>query len=264
MPGSARSITIVRPAEDSSPTALLTAMAGLPLGHPQRPALREQAIEAWLPLAHRIVGRYRRHGMPVDDLLQVAAVGLIKAVDRFDPARRVEFAAFAIPTVVGELKRYFRDRTWAVRVPRRLQELHLAISTADAELTQRLGRSPTVTDLADFLGIGEEEVLEGLEGSRARTTISLSTPAGRDDSHDLTYGLGTNDHGFDLVEARDALGRAMVTLTPRNRRILFLYFYGNQSQTEIAAQIGISQMHVSRLLTKSLRRLRQEMNLESG
>ncbi|WP_436536663.1 SigB/SigF/SigG family RNA polymerase sigma factor [Actinoplanes sp. HUAS TT8] len=239
-------------------------MAALPLGHPARAALRTRAIEAWLPLARRLVARYRRFGLPVDDLLQTAAVGLIKAVDRFDPDRGVDFAAFAIPTVAGEVKRYFRDQTWAVRVPRRLQELRLAIIESSGELTQRLGRSPTVADIAADLDITEEQVLEGLEGVRARTTMSLSAPVGTDDSNELGETLGGNDPGYELAEARAALHHAIATLGDRDRTILILYFYGNRSQAEIAARLGISQMHVSRLIARCLRRLRREMTPENG
>ncbi|WP_203707973.1 sigma-70 family RNA polymerase sigma factor, partial [Asanoa iriomotensis] len=168
--------TATVPAE--SATELLAALAAMPAGHPSRAALRDRTIEAWLPLANHLAHRYGGRGEPTDDLLQTAAVGLIKAVDKFDPSRGVDFAGYAIPTIVGELKRHFRDRTWDIRVPRRLQELRLAISEANSSLLQSLGRSPTVADIALHLKISEEEVLEGLEGARAYNAVSLSTPTG--------------------------------------------------------------------------------------
>src|SRR5690349_2660883 len=171
----------VAPGRDADgASALIAAMTALPAGHPSRAGLRERAIEAWLPLARHLAGRYTGRGEPADDLQQVAVMGLIKAVDRFDADRGIEFAGFASPTIVGELKRHFRDRTWSIRVPRRLQELRLAIIAANSTLTHTLGRSPTAADVAAHLGISEEEVLEGLEGARAYTSASLSAPAGAD------------------------------------------------------------------------------------
>ena len=155
---------------------MLTTMASLPAHHPSRAPLRDQAIEAWLPLARHLAHRYSGRGEPTDDLIQTATVGLIKAVDKFDPDRGVDFAGYAIPTIIGEIKRHFRDRTWSVRVPRRLQELRLAITEANSTLTHTLGRSPTVADIAAHLGVTEEEVLEGLEGARAYNATTLSTP----------------------------------------------------------------------------------------
>jgi RNA polymerase sigma factor (sigma-70 family) len=158
-----------------SATDLLLAMTALPTQHPSRPTLRAKAIEAWLPLANHLAHRYSGRGEPTDDLIQTAAVGLIKAIDKYDPTRGVDFAGYAIPTIIGELKRHFRDRTWDIRVPRRLQELRLAISEANSNLLQTLGRSPTVTDIATHLNLTEEEILEGLEGP-APTTPSPCPP----------------------------------------------------------------------------------------
>jgi RNA polymerase sigma-B factor len=246
---------------DSSETTeraseLITAMAALPTAHPSRPVLRDKAIEAWMPLAHRLANRYAGRGEPTDDLQQVALLGLIKAVDRFDDDRGVDFVGFAIPTIVGELKRHFRDRTWSIRVPRRLQELRLSITAANSELAHRLNRAPTVADIAGYLGITEEEVLEGLEGARAYNATSLSTPTGADGDSTLGDTLGEQDPGFALSELRIALGPAIAGLDEREQRIISLRFYGNLTQTEIAEQIGISQMHVSRLLAKALTKLR--------
>src|SRR5215212_5917794 len=165
-----------------SATDLLNAMAAMPAGHPARATMRDRAIEAWLPLARHLAHRYSGRGEPTDDLIQTANIGLIKAIDKFDPERGVDFAGYAIPTIIGEIKRHFRDRTWAIRVPRRLQELRLAITGANNTLSHTLGRSPTVADVAEHLGITEEEVLEGLEGARAYSATSLSTPVGADGS----------------------------------------------------------------------------------
>ncbi|HEX8344321.1 MAG TPA: SigB/SigF/SigG family RNA polymerase sigma factor [Actinoplanes sp.] len=238
---------------------LLHAMVALPTGHPSRPALRAQAIEAWLPLARHLANRYTGRGEPTDDLIQTATLGLIKAIDRYDPSYGVEFGGFAIPTIVGELKRHFRDRTWSIRVPRRLQELRIAITTANNTLTHTLGRSPTVADIAAHLGVTEEEVLEGLEGARAYNTTSLSTPVTDDGATELADTLGGDDHEFALTELRMALGPAMAALDERARTILTLRFYGNLTQSEIAERVGISQMHVSRLITRALLQLREHL-----
>jgi RNA polymerase sigma-B factor len=240
-------------------TELITAYATAPADDPARPALRRRAIEGGLPLAQHLARRYGGRGEPADDLFQVAVVGLIKGVDRYQADRGVDFAAFAIPTIVGEIKRHFRDRTWAIRVPRRLQELRLEITGANNTLTHTLGRAPTVADVATHLGISEEEVLEGLEGARAYNAASLSAPISDDGATSLADTLGGEDHGFELAELRIALGPAMATLDEREQRILALRFHGNLTQTEIAEQIGISQMHVSRLLTKALAKLRRQL-----
>ncbi|MET8279554.1 SigB/SigF/SigG family RNA polymerase sigma factor [Micromonospora sp. NPDC005174] len=240
---------------------LLNAMAALPTNHPSRAALRDRAIEAWLPLANHLAHRYSGRGEPTDDLAQTAAVGLIKAIDKFDPTRGVDFAGYAIPTIIGELKRHFRDRTWDIRVPRRLQELRLAISDANSSLLQTLGRSPTVADIAAHLKLTEEEVLEGLEGARAYNAVSLSTPTGDGDrATELGDMLGGEDNEFELAELRVALGPALATLDEREQKILTLRFYGNLTQSQIADQIGVSQMHVSRLLARALTKLRGQLD----
>jgi RNA polymerase sigma-B factor len=239
---------------------LLTTMAALPAHHPSRTALRDQVIESWLPLAQHLANRFAGRGEPIEDLFQTATVGLIKAVDKFDPERGVEFAAYAIPTIIGEIKRHFRDRTWDIRVPRRLQELRLSLSEATSTLLQKLGRSPTVADLSEHLGISEEEVLEGLEGARAYNAVSLSTPTTDGDrSTELGDLLGAEDAEFELAELRVALGPALAALDQREQRILTLRFYGNMTQSQIAEQIGVSQMHVSRLLARALAKLRGQL-----
>ncbi|GAA4573085.1 hypothetical protein GCM10023176_37350 [Micromonospora coerulea] len=251
-----------RTSEQSADRAedLLAAMAATPADDPLRPALRDRTIEAWLPLARHLARRYAGRGAQDEDLAQTAMVGLIKAVDHFDPSRGVDFTGYAIPTIIGEIKRYFRDRTWAVRVPRRLQELRLSITEANSTLTQTLGRSPSVADVATYLDVSEETVLEGLEGARAYRTTSLSTPTGADGSMELGDTLGADDHGFDLVEIRVALGPALATLPERDRRILSLRFHGNLTQAQIADRIGVSQMHVSRLITRALASLRRHLS----
>jgi RNA polymerase sigma-B factor len=240
-------------------TTLLHALAALPGGHPSRPELRARAIEAWMPMARHLAHRYAGRGEPTDDLVQTANLGLIKAVDRFDADRGVDFAGFAIPTIVGEIKRHFRDRAWSIRVPRRLQELRLAITEANSTLTQTLGRAPTVTDVAEHLGVTEEDVLEGLEGARAYSATSLSTPISADSATELGDTLGVEDDEFDLAELRVTLGPALARLDERERKILTLRFYGNLTQSQIAEQVGISQMHVSRLITRALATLRSQL-----
>ena len=242
-------------------TDLLHTLAGMPTDNPRRAALRDRTIEAWLPLAQHLAHRYSGRGEPTDDLLQTAAVGLIKAVDKFDPDRGVDFAGYAIPTIIGELKRHFRDRTWDIRVPRRLQELRLAISEANSTLLQSLGRSPTVTDIAAHLKLTEEEILEGLEGARAYNAVSLSTPTGDGErATELGDLLGCDDNQYELAELRVALGPALATLDEREQKILTLRFYGNLTQSQIADHIGVSQMHVSRLLARALTKLRGQLD----
>ncbi|MEV4345186.1 RNA polymerase sigma factor SigF [Actinoplanes sp. NPDC049596] len=239
---------------------LVAAFAAAEAGDPARARLRGRVIEAWLPLAQHLARRYAGRGEPTDDLVQVAMVGLIKAVDRYDADHGVDFAAFAIPTILGELKRHFRDKAWAIRVPRRLQELRMAITAANNELSHTLGRAPTVADIAAHLQVTEEDVLEGLEGARAYSTTSLSSPVGEDDGQELSDTLGAEDHGFELAELHIALGPALATLDEREQTILSLRFYGNRTQTEIAETIGVSQMHVSRLLARALAKLRVLMD----
>ncbi|BFU47236.1 RNA polymerase sigma factor SigF [Krasilnikovia sp. MM14-A1004] len=254
--------TAIRPdTPTDNAAALLDALATAPAA--DRAQLRDRTIEAWLPLARHLAHRYSGRGEPTDDLIQTATIGLIKAIDRFDPERGVDFTGYAIPTIIGELKRHFRDRTWSVRVPRRLQELRLSITEANAHLTHTLGRSPTVADIAGHLDLTEEEVLEGLEGARAYTATSLSTPINADGTTSLGDTLGTEDHEYEIAETRVALGPALATLDAREQKILTLRFYGNLTQSQIAAQVGISQMHVSRLLTKALAKLRNQLSADN-
>ena len=241
---------------------LIKAMARMPVDDPRRSALRERTIEAWLPLARHLAARYHGRGEPADDLLQTAVVGLIKAVDRYDADRGVEFTGFAIPTILGEVKRHFRDRTWSVRVPRRTQELRMAITDANNVLVHTLGRSPTVADVAAHLNLTEEEVLEGLEGARAYSATSLSTPVAADESMLLGDTLGEDDHEYEMTELRMVLGTALAHLDEREQTILSLRFYGNMTQSDIAARVGVSQMHVSRLITRALAKLRTQLTTD--
>jgi len=242
---------------DDSAVDMLRELARVPQDDPRRASLREGAIEAWLPLGRHLAQRFHGRGEPLDDLVQIATVGLIKAIDRFDPEYGNDFAAYAVPTIVGEIKRHFRDRTWDVRVPRRLQELKLDINEATSTLAQQLGRSPTVADIAGYLQRPEDEVLEGLDSARAYSAVSLQTLVGNgEDGTELGDLFGVEDHELALAEFRASLGPALEALGPREQKIVILRFFGNLTQTQIAERVGISQMHVSRLLVRSLATLR--------
>jgi RNA polymerase sigma-B factor len=237
---------------------LFATMAGLRDDDPVRLDLRGRLVETHLPLVEHLARRFRNRGEPLDDLVQVATIGLIKSVDRFDPDRGVEFSTYATPTIVGEIKRHFRDKGWAVRVPRRLQELRLSLSAATSELSQRNGRAPTVHELALHLALSDEEVLEGLESANAYSTLSLDVPeAGDDDAPAVADSLGSDDEGLEGVEYRESLKPLLARLPPREKRILLLRFFGNMTQSQIAEEVGISQMHVSRLLARTLTQLRE-------
>jgi RNA polymerase sigma-B factor len=222
------------------------------------PASRDELIERFLPLARQLARRYQRGDEPIDDLIQVASLGLVKAIDRFDPAREVAFSSFAVPTILGEIKRHFRDRTWSVRVPRDLQELTLAVDRAVSSLSNDLHRPPTVAEIAKELDTGEEQVLEALEASGAYRAASLSAPRGTEEDGAATLAdtLGTDDHGFELAEQRATLERLMATVTPREREVLRLRFQSDLTQAEIGERIGVSQMQVSRLIRQTIARLR--------
>lgn len=221
---------------------------------------RDELVALHLPLVEHLARRFVNRGEPLDDLVQVGTIGLIKAVDRFDSERGVEFATYATPTIVGEIKRHFRDKGWAIRVPRRLQELRLALVSASAELTQELGRSPTVRELATRLCLDEDEVLEGLESANAYSTVSLDAPDALGlDGPSVGEVLGEEDDALETVEFRESLRPLLATLPPRERRIVALRFYRQLTQTQIAAELGMSQMHVSRLLSRSLRQLRDAL-----
>jgi RNA polymerase sigma-B factor len=222
------------------------------------PVDRELLVERFLPLARQLARRYQRPEEPFDDLFQVACLGLVKAIDRFDLSRDVAFSSYAVPTILGEIKRYFRDRTWSVRVPRDLQELALRVDRKVSELSTDLRRQPTVTEIAEAVGIEEEDVLEALEASGAYRATSLSTPRGNDDDAGETLGdtVGTSEEGFDLAESRATLEQLMRAVTPREREVLRLRFEEDLTQAEIGDRIGVSQMQVSRIIRQSIARLR--------
>jgi RNA polymerase sigma-B factor len=250
------------PHDRSHARELFLRLRALPEGAPERAALRDQLVRMHLPLVEHLARRFRNRGEPLDDLTQVATIGLIKSVDRFDVERGVEFSTYATPTVVGEIKRHFRDKGWAVRVPRRLQELRLALTTATGELSQRHGRAPTVHELAEHLRITEEEVLEGLESANAYSTLSLDVPDTDDESPAVADTLGAEDDALEGVEYRESLKPLLEQLPPREKKILLLRFFGNMTQSQIAQEVGISQMHVSRLLARTLAQLRDRLLVE--
>jgi RNA polymerase sigma-B factor len=228
-----------------------------------RQRIRDTLVEMHLPLVEYLARRFRNRGEPLDDLVQVATIGLIKSVDRFDLDRGVEFSTYATPTIVGEIKRHFRDKGWAIRVPRRLQELKLALAKATSELSQRNGRAPTVAELAHHLEMSEDEILEGLESANAYSAVSLDAPdTGDDDSPAVSDSLGATDDALEGVEYRESLKPLLERLPPREKKILLLRFFGNMTQSQIAAELGISQMHVSRLLARTLIQLREGLLAE--
>jgi RNA polymerase sigma-B factor len=248
-------------ANDAQAKALLSLLGDLPTG-PDRDRVRARLIELYIPLAEYLARRFRNRGEQFDDLVQVANLGLIKSVDGYDPARGAAFTSYAIPMIVGELKRHFRDKGWDVRVPRRLQELRLEISKVTGDLAQTLGRSPTVADLATRLGVSEEEIIEGLDCGQAYRALSLDAPAG-DGGEPGATGLGDllggEDPDMANVENREALRPILAKLPEREQKIIAMRFHGNLTQSQIAAELGISQMHVSRLLAGALRTLRSEL-----
>jgi RNA polymerase sigma-B factor len=238
---------------------LFLELQGAPEGDPRRQRARDSLVEQHLPLVEHLARRFRNRGEPYDDLVQVATIGLIKSVDRFDLGRGVEFSTYATPTIVGEIKRHFRDKGWAVRVPRRLQELRLSLASATSELSQKQGRSPTVSELAAHLKISDEEVLEGLESANAYSTLSLDAgdSGSGDEPMPVSETLGVEDEALEGVEYRESLKPMLEQLPPREKKILMLRFFKNMTQSEIANEIGISQMHVSRLLARTLAQLRE-------
>ena len=238
-------------------------LAGMAESDPRRAGLRDELVEMHLPLVEYLARRVRNRGEPLDDLIQVATIGLIKSVDRFDLDRGVEFSTYATPTIVGEIKRHFRDKGWTIRVPRRLQELKLSLTKATSELSQKNGRSPTVSELAGHLGMTDEEILEGLESANAYSAISLDAPDGGDsDSPLVSDSLGALDDSLEGVEYRESLKPLLERLPAREKRILMLRFFGNMTQSQIAGELGISQMHVSRLLARTLAQLREGLLVE--
>jgi RNA polymerase sigma-B factor len=226
-----------------------------------RLAAREGLVTLHLPLVQHCARRFRNRGEPFEDLVQVGTIGLIKSIDRFDLGRGVEFSTYATPTIIGEIKRYFRDKGWAIRVPRRLQELRMQIGTTTAEITQTLGRSPTPRELAEAIGCTVEEIIEGIESSNAYSTLSLDATDdnGEDGGVSMLEMMGLDDEELEQIEIRESIKPLLEALPAREKRILLLRFFKNKTQSEIATEIGISQMHVSRLLSRTLDQLRESL-----
>jgi RNA polymerase sigma-B factor len=226
---------------------------------------RERLIEQYLPLVRSLARRYSHRGEQLEDLVQVGCIGLIKAIDRFDIDRGVELTTYATPNIIGEIKRHFRDKGWSVRVPRGLQELNVRLSRLIEELTVQLERSPTIAELAKAAGVDEEEVLEALETGQAYATLSLSAPSGSEEGDDLDplESLGVFEHEYEVSEDRAVLAPGLRVLDDRERRILQLRFFEGLTQSQIAQQVGISQMHVSRLIRRALEKIRDEIAAEN-
>ena len=220
---------------------------------------REQLIEQYMSLVRSLARRYSYRGEQLEDLVQIGAIGLIKAIDRFDLERGVELTTYATPNIIGEIKRHFRDKGWSVRVPRGLQELNVQLSRLMEQLTVQFGRSPTIPELAKAAGVEEEEALEALESGRAYTSLSLSVGGGggEDDDLDPLESIGTEEHEYEVSEDRALLAPGFRALDERERMILQLRFFDGLTQSQIAQQIGISQMHVSRLIRRSLEKIRE-------
>ena len=224
-------------------------------------------MEGYRSLVYFLARKFMNRGEPLEDIVQVGFLGLIKAIDRFDPGLGNEFTTFATPTVTGEIKRYFRDKGWAIRFPRRLQELYQQVLRANEDLKRELSRTPRVSEIAERLKVSEEEVLEAMEMSPAKAPLSLNAPVANTDASDdrsLFEAIGNADPNLDRVEMRDVLRRAMEHLTPRERSIMAMRFYDEMSQSEIAKRLGISQMHVSRLQRAALEHLREVVPQEAG
>jgi RNA polymerase sigma-B factor len=227
-------------------------------------AARDQLIEQYMSLVRSLARRYSYRGEPHDDLVQIGAIGLIKAIDRFDVDRGVELTTYATPNIIGEIKRHFRDKGWSVRVPRGLQELNVKLSKLVEELTVELGRSPTIPELAKAAGAEEELVVEALESGRAYSSVSLSTGGGQDDEGELDplESLGAEEPQYEVSEDRALLAPGFRVLDERERKILHLRFFKGLTQSQIAQEVGISQMHVSRLIRRALEKIRDEIGAE--
>jgi RNA polymerase sigma-B factor len=243
---------------------ILERYAALPGDHPDREKLRDELVRGFLPVAQHIARRFSNRGEPLDDLVQVATVGLINAVDRYAPDRGTDFFSFAVPTISGEVRRHFRDLGWSMRVPRRLKDMHVSINSAVSELSQSLGRAPKPTEIAERLGVPVADVLEGLEASEAYRSSSLDEMLSSEQGS-ATVGelVGEADAELDRVDFRQALRPVLAELAERERTIVLLRFFGNMTQTQIADRVGISQMHVSRLLAQTLDRLRARLDPET-
>jgi RNA polymerase sigma-B factor len=221
------------------------------------PAAREALVQRFLPLARQLARRYQRGGEPLDDLVQVASLGLLKAIDRFEPDRPTAFSSFAVPTILGELKRHFRDKGWSVRVPRDLQEMAVRVDRVAEAMARELGRAPTPAEIAQHIGTTTERVLEAREAAGAYRAVSLDRPRDDDEESDgMADTFGIEDPGFGLAEDSATVERLMTVLTEREREVLRLRFAEDLTQSEIGARVGVSQMHVSRLIRQAIARLR--------
>jgi RNA polymerase sigma-B factor len=227
------------------------------------PAAREQLVERFLPLARQLARRYQRGGEQLDDLIQVASLGLLKAIDRFDPDRETAFSSFAVPTILGELKRHFRDKGWSVRVPRDLQEMAVRVDRITDELAREKGRAPTPGEIAEHIGATLEQVLEAREAAAAYRAVSLDRPRSDEEEEGDSYAdaFGAEDPGYGLAEDSATVDRLMRVLSEREREVLRLRFEEDLTQSEIGERVGVSQMHVSRLIRQAVTRLREAAEL---
>lgn len=237
---------------------LFAELASLPAGSSRHQQVRDDLVEIHLPLVRYLARRFAGRGEPADDLLQIGTIGLLQAIDRFEPERGLEFSTFATPNIVGEIKRHFRDRGWMVRVPRRLQELQGELTAGINDLSQQLGRAPTVAELAGHLVISEEQVIEGTDSARAYSAVSIDVPSSTT-GMTIADGLISPEDALHPVELRHALRPVLAGLGERERQALLLRFVENKTQSEIAAVLGVSQVHVSRLLAKTLGELRGKL-----
>ncbi|MEU3840475.1 RNA polymerase sigma factor SigF [Streptomyces sp. NPDC028635] len=259
-----RTRTGTHPHDDAPDTAdAFRRLGALPPG-PERDALRAEITEAWLPMAERLAGRFRNRGESYDDLRQVAALGLVKAVDRYDPGLGNAFESYAVPTITGEIKRHFRDHMWTLHVPRRVQDLRNRVRSAVQDLSQTVsGERPTVAQIAERAQLSEEDVKAGLEALESFTALSLDAEmTGGEGGYALTDTLGSPDAALDTVVDREAVRPRLAALPERERAILYMRFFGDMTQSRIAEELGISQMHVSRLISRCVARLRDDVLAE--
>jgi RNA polymerase sigma-B factor len=250
-----------RPDRDERAQAgdLLVELHELPADSPRRKALRDQLVELHMPLVVYLARRFSGRNEPMNDLVQVGSIGLIKAIDRFDPERKLEFSTYATPTILGEIKRHFRDTGWLIHVPRRAQEMQTTLNAARADLSQELGRAPTVPELSARIGAEEDVILEALDAARAYSGVPLDVLAAPGESVPEHPMLGVVDEGFEQVEQRALLREVIAKLPESEREILLLRFIANKTQTEIAGIVGVSQMQVSRLVARGLKRMRENL-----
>jgi RNA polymerase sigma-B factor len=256
--------TRTKHSHDDAPdtAAAFDRLVGLPEG-PDRKALKGELVQAWLPMAERIAVRFKGRGESLEDLYQVAALGLVKAVDHYDPARGHAFEAYAVPTITGEIKRHFRDHMWTLHVPRRVQDLRNRVRSSTKELSQLTpGRAPTVSEIADQAHLSEAEVRTGMEALECFSALSLEAEMPGTDGYALGDAIGGLDPAYDVVVDRVTVKPCLQRLPERERTILYLRFFGGMTQSRIAQQLGISQMHVSRLLSGCFAHLREEMLAE--